>query len=125
MRRRTKPARSIYTRSWHQVMISAAAACQCFVIYKHKRLWRGRRVRRGTLPPRPSSPAEHPVPQNLAQSCSIKGTPTKPTLLIRGCKPHRAFAVEQHEMLDQQHLKGSWGDAEEPIRLWQKGSAGS
>lgn len=58
--RRTKPAHSIYTHSRHLVMILAEDACQCFVIYKCRGLWRGRRERRA--PPAPGSPADHPAP---------------------------------------------------------------
>lgn len=109
MRRRTEPARSIYTRSWHQVMILAAAACQCFVIYKHKRPWKGRRAKRA------------PSTLVLQNTLSLKNQPR--ATQQRGHQPNPPCSLmaanltrqhkllphqeEQHKMPGQQHLKGS------------------
>lgn len=99
--RRTKPARSIYTHSQHLVMILAAAACQCFVIYKCRVPRRGRRER-GEAPPAPGSPADHLVPAKQAQSRSATGMPNNQThpACTRMQTP-RAFAEEQSKLLAQ------------------------
>ena len=97
--RRTKPARSIYTPSRHLVMILAEAACQCFVIYKRRGPWRGKRERRGLTQHQAALQTTLSL-QNKPRAARQRGhQTTKLTQPAHGCEPPRAFAEEQSKLL--------------------------